>query len=76
MQYCLLYFSIHTHGFTVPAMLDKGATWLFVSCKLAAKQPATIQTTMPLTTVLPIGKRLIATLAIQLDMLIDDFIYI
>ena len=53
-------------------MLDTGATWSFVSRKLAAKLPATIQTTTPLTVMLPMGKKMVATLAIQLDMLIDD----
>ena len=40
---------------------------------------ATIQTTTPITVMLPMGKTKVATLAIQLDMLIDDlfiFIYI
>ena len=55
-------------------MLDTGATRLFISHKLAAKLPATAQTTTPLTVMLPMGKTMVATLAIQLDMLIDDFI--
>ena len=75
MQCGLLYLLIYTHGFTVPEILDTGATWPFVSLKLAEKQPATIQTTIPLTVTLPMGKTMVATLAIQLDMLIDDFIY-
>ena len=75
MERALLYLSVHTHGFAVPAMLDTGTTWLFISWKLAAKLPATVQTTMPLTVMLPMGKIMVATLAIQLDMLIDDFIY-
>ena len=70
-----MYILIHTHRFAVPAMLDTGATQLFVSCKLAVKLPATVQTTTLLPVILPIGKAMIATLAIQLDMLIDDFIY-
>ena len=37
MQCGLLYLSIHTHGFTVPEMLDTGATWSFMSYKLVAK---------------------------------------
>ena len=47
---------------------------LFVSHKLEAKLQ--VHTTMPLTITLPIGKTMVATLAIQLDMLIDDLIYI
>ena len=57
-------------------MLGKGATRLFVSCKLAAKLPATVYTTMPLIVMLHMGKTMAATSAIQLDMLINDFIYI
>ena len=72
----LLYLSVHAHGFVVPAMLDTSTTWSFVSSKLAARLLATIQTTMPLTVMLPTGKTMVAKLAIQLDMLIDDFIYI
>ena len=56
-------------------MLDTGATQSFVSCKLAAKLPDTVQTTIPLAVILPMGKAMVATLAIQLDMLIDGFIY-
>ena len=74
-QHGLLYLSVHTHGLAVPAKLDIGAMQLFVSHKLAKKLPATIQTTMPLTVILPMGKTMVATSAIQLDMLIDDFIY-
>ena len=55
-------------------MLDTGATQLFVSYKLAAKLPATVWTTMPLTVMLPTGKMLVATLAIQLDILINEII--
>ena len=55
-------------------MLDTGATQSFISQKLAAKLPATIQTTMPLLVILPM-LRMVTTLAIQLDLLIDDFIY-
>ena len=40
----------------MPAMLDIGAMQSFVSHKLAAKLPATIQTTMPLTITFPTGK--------------------
>ena len=75
MQHGLLYLYVYTHRFTVPEMLDTGTTWLFVSYKLAAKLPAIVQTTMPLTVMLPMGKTMFATTAIQLDMLIDDFIY-
>ena len=56
-------------------MLDTGAMQLFVNQKLAAKLLATIQTTTPLIVMLPMGKTMVATLAIQLDMLIDNFIY-
>ena len=56
-------------------MLDTGATWSFVSRKLAAQLPATVQTTSPLTVTLPTGKIMTMTSAIQLDMLINDFIY-
>ena len=56
-------------------MLDAGTMWLFVSRKLAAKLLATIQTTMPLIVTFPMGKKMVATKAIQSDMLIDDFIY-
>ena len=65
---------IYTHRFTVPAILDTGAMQLFVSYKLAAKLPATIQTTKPLTKMLPMGKTMVATLTIQLDMFIDDLL--
>ena len=75
MQCGLLYLYFYTHGFVVPAMLDTGAKWSFVSCKLAAKLPAIVQTTMPLTIVLPMGKTMVTTSAIKLDMLIDDFVY-
>ena len=40
MQCGLLYLSVYTHGFAIPAMLDTGAKQSFVSCKLAAKLPA------------------------------------
>ena len=56
-------------------MLDTGTTQLFVSYKLAAKLPATAQTTMPLTITLLMEKTLVATAAIQLDIFVDDFIY-
>ena len=75
MPHGLLYLPIYTHRFAVPAILDIGGTWLFVSHKLAVKLPATIQTTKPLTVMLPTGKILVTTLAIQLDKLIDIFIY-
>ena len=75
MQYGLLYLLIHNYRFSVPEMLDTGATWSFVSYKLAEKLPATIQTTIPLIVTLPMGKTLVATSAIQLDILIDDFIF-
>ena len=74
MQHGLLYLPVHTHGFAVLTMLDTGIMQSFVSHKLAAKLPATVQTTMPLTVTLPMGKTMVATLAIQLDMLIADFI--
>ena len=60
MQRGLLYLPIHTYGFAVPAMLDTGVTWLFVSYKLAVKLPATIQPMMPLTVMLTMGKTLVA----------------
>ena len=75
MQHGLLYLSVYTHRFAVPAMLDTGATRSFVSHKLAAQLPATVQTTSPLKIMLPTGKAMTTTSAIQLDMLIDDFIY-
>ena len=56
-------------------MLDTDAVQSLVSCKLAEKLPATIQTTMPLTVILLIGKTMVATLATQLDILIDYYIY-
>ena len=61
MQHGLLYLSIYTHGFAVPEMLDTGTTWSFVSHKLAAILPATVQTTMPLTITVPTGKTMVAT---------------
>ena len=76
MQHGLLYLSVHTHGLAVSSVLDTGATQLFVSRKLAAKLPDTIQTTMPLAVMLAMGKTRVATLAIQLDILIDNSIYI
>ena len=75
MQHGLLYLFVYTHRFAVPAMLDIGATCSFVSHKLAAQLPATVQTTAPLTVMLPTGKMMTTTSAIQLDMLIDDFIF-
>ena len=74
-QCSLLYLPIHAHRFAVPAILDTSATWLFVSHKLAAELPATVQTATPLTIMLPMGKTMVATLAIQLHMLIDNLIY-
>ena len=50
-------------------------TWSFVSCKLAEKLPATLETTTPLTVTLPMSKILVATQAKQLDILMDNFIY-
>ena len=70
-----MYIPIHTHGFSVPAILDTGTTQSFVSRKLAEKLPATIQTTMLLTVILPTGKTMVTTLAIQLYMFIDNSIY-
>ena len=61
MKHGLLYLSVHTHGFAVPAMLDTGAMWLFVNQKWAAKLLATMQTTMPLIITLPTGKTMVAT---------------
>ena len=43
--------------------------------KLAAKLPATVQTTTPLPVKFPTGKTMVATLTIQLDMFLNDFIY-
>ena len=63
------------HGFAVAAMLDIGTTCLFVSCKLAVKLPAIVHTTIPLTVMLPMWKTMVTTSAIQLDILIDNFIY-
>ena len=62
MQCGLLHSPVHTHGFTAPEMLNTGAMWLFVNRKLAAKLPATIQTTTPLTIILPTGKILVANI--------------
>ena len=42
MQHGLLYLFVYTHRFAVPAMLDMGATWSFVSRKFAAKLPAIV----------------------------------
>ena len=75
MQCGLLYLSVHTHGFVVPAMLDICAMWSFMSCKLAAKLSAIVQTMTPITIILPMVKTMVATSAIQLDMLINNFIY-
>ena len=75
MQHGLLYLSVYTHGFAVPAMLDMGAMRSFVSRKLAAQLLATVQTMAPLTVTLPTGKMMTTISAIQLDMLIDNFIY-
>ena len=57
-------------------MLDISATQSFVSCKLAVKLPAIVQTTMPPIVTLPTGKTMIAKTAIQVDMLINNFICI
>ena len=40
MQRSLLYLSVYTHGFAIPAMLDTGAMRSFVSHKLATKLPS------------------------------------
>ena len=56
-------------------MLNTGTMWSFVSCKSAAKLPAIVQTTMPLTVMLSTLKTIVATSAIQLDILIDNFVY-
>ena len=56
-------------------MLDTGAMLLFVSHKLAKKLPATIQMMKSLTTMLPMGMTLVAIMAIDLNMLINDYIY-
>ena len=56
-------------------MLDKCTTKSFVIRKLAAKLPAIVYTMMPLPIILSTGKTMVATSAIQLDMLIDNFIY-
>ena len=74
-QHSLLYLSIYTHGFAVPAMLDVCTMQSYVSCKLAAKLSAIIQSMTPLTIMLPTGKTMVATTAIQLDMVINDFTY-
>ena len=75
MQCGLLYFPVYTHGFAVLVMLDMGTMQLFVSHKLAVKLPAIVQFTKPLTVILLTGIILLAILAIQLDMLIDNFAY-
>ena len=56
-------------------MLDTGATQSFMSGKLAAKLSAIVQTIMPLTIMLAMRKTMLATKAIQLDMLLGNFIY-
>ena len=75
MQYGLLYLPRNTHRFTVSAILDKGATYSLVSYKIAEKLPVTVQPMIPLTAILPKSKTLVATWAVKLDVLIDDFIY-
>ena len=62
--------------FAISATLDTVATWSFISHKLAENLPATIQPTLPLTVILPIGKILVVFSSKKVDMLIDDFIYI
>ena len=42
MQHGLLYLSVYTHEFAVPAMLDAGTMRSFISHKLAAKLPAIV----------------------------------
>ena len=56
-------------------LLDTGIMWLFAICKLVEKLPAIIQMMKPLIATLPKGKTLVATTAIILVMLINDFIY-
>ena len=56
-------------------MLDTSAMQSFRSYKLAAKLPDIVQTMMPLTVMLPMGKTMVAITAIQFDILIDNFIY-
>ena len=56
-------------------MLDTGVMWSFVSYKLAAKLLATVQTIMPLIIILLTREILVTTSVIQLDMLINDSIY-
>ena len=75
MQHGFLYIAIYIHRFAVPEMLDTAVIQSFVSYKLTAKLPATVQTTMPLTATLPMGKTIVATLIIQFDILINNFIY-
>ena len=67
MQYGLLYLPVHTQGLKLPEILDIDTMQSFVSHKVAAKLPATIQTTTLLTTKLPIGKTMATISAIQLD---------
>ena len=71
----LLYLLVNSHRFILSSMLDTGITRSFVNHKLAEKLPLTIQTTKSLTITLQTGKTLAATMAINLDMLIDDFVY-
>ena len=66
---------IHLYPRICSTSYDTGAMQSLVSYKLAAKLPAIVKTMTPLTVMLPTGKTIIATTAIQLDMLIDDFIY-
>ena len=57
------------------AILDTGTTQSFINHKQAEKLPATVKTMIPMTVAFPMGKTLVATLAIQLDILINGFIY-
>ena len=75
MQYGLLYLPINNHGLSVAAISNTGAIQSFFSCKLAEKLQVTVQPIILLILKLPLGKTLIATKAIELDMLIDDLIY-
>ena len=64
MLHGLLYLPISTHGFKVLAMLDTGATRSLLRHYLAEKLSVTIQDILPLTSILPVGRILVATLAI------------
>ena len=53
--FCIL---ISTHEFIMLVMLDVGAMWSFVSCKLAEKLPVTIQDKTHLNVILPMVKNI------------------